>query len=313
VRSVPADPPRAARVAGFLARLRLRAAGFLGPLGTLAVVLRRTRLLPVTLTALALGGFAVAAPLAPYDDDARSTAALSVPSGGRELLPATGDGWTQDGVPAVPWPTDEGSTSSSTSSTPSAPSPSGSPAGSAPVTASAAEEPAGDAPFGRATGSTSSSSGTSPSASSSGSSAAEPSPSASSPSPRSPSPAAAAASQASESSESPATPSQTPEVATPAADPAGQVLAAVDTARTAAGCRPLAVDAGLASLAAGHSAAVRDGGSPPDVGSRTVVVATGTDPASVAAGWLADDTLLDCGLTLAGVATTDGFWALVAA
>ena len=55
-----------------------------------------------------------------------------------------------------------------------------------------------------------------------------------------------------------------------------------------------------------------DGGTPVDRGSRTAVVATGTDPAAVAAGWLSAGTLLDCGLTRAGVGTTDGFWTLVA-
>ena len=96
----------------------------------------------------------------------------------------------------------------------------------------------------------------------------------------------------------------------------------MNTARTSAGCAALPADADLAALAAGHSAEMRDGdfiavrspdgGSPLDRGDRTVVVATGSDPAAVADGWLADATLLDCSLTIAGVGTTGGYWTLVA-
>ena len=316
--SAPAGPGLPARAAGLLARLRFRAAALLGPLGILVLVLRRTRLLPVTLAALALGSFVVAAPLTPYDDDARSTAALSSTSGGgQELVPATGDGWTQDGAPVVT-------------------SPSGSD-----------EEPASSASRSSPSGSPSSSStpSSSPTRSSSGSSSSEPS---------SPGSASRAAVEATEESEPPATgrsttessrasspgnsspssssstaqapssepePSETlsdtvpaaPEAATTGADPAGEVLAVVNTARTAAGCAALTADAGLASLAARHSAAMRDGGSPPDGASRTAVVATGTDPAAVADDLLADAALLDCSLTTAGVGTTDGFWTLLAA
>jgi uncharacterized protein YkwD len=105
-----------------------------------------------------------------------------------------------------------------------------------------------------------------------------------------------------------------------------QLLAAVNAERTAAGCAALTVDEGLASAASEHSAAMRDDdlvdvrsaedGPPLDRGGRTAVVAGGTDPVAVAAGWLgdADDraALLDCGLTTAGAATDDGFWTLVA-
>jgi hypothetical protein len=42
-------------------------------------------------------------------------------------------------------------------------------------------------------------------------------------------------------------------------------------------------------------------------------VATGNDPSAVAKDWLDDDSLLDCGLTNAGVGAVDGYWTLVAA
>jgi hypothetical protein len=87
----------------------------------------------------------------------------------------------------------------------------------------------------------------------------------------------------------------------------------VNTARAAAGCGALALDPALAALAAEHSAALRNGGPPPELGGRTAVVSTGTDPAAITAGWLADDAPLDCDLSTAGVGTSDGFWTLVAA
>jgi uncharacterized protein YkwD len=296
VHSAPAGPPPSVRVVGALVRLRCRAATVLGPLGTLVVVLRRTRLLPVTLTALTLGAFAVSAPLAPYDDDARSTAALSSTSSGEQgLVPATGDGWTQDGGPAVAAPSSDveeepGSPSSSS------PSPSPSPS------AARVRATVDDAPE------STSGSPTAPSSSPSRSTSRSSHPAKNSPS-SSPSPSAV-----SEGSESPSpTPSETPEAAAPVADPGDDVLAAVNTARAAAGCGALATDPALAAIAAEHSAALRDGGSPPELGGRTAVVATGTDPAAITAGWSGDDALLDCDLTAAGVGTSDGFWTLVAA
>jgi hypothetical protein len=99
------------------------------------------------------------------------------------------------------------------------------------------------------------------------------------------------------------------------------VLALVNDARVAAGCPAMAADASLAALAAEHSAAMRDGGvvdvhvpgsTPLDRGGRTAVVASGTDPVVVGDGWAAETALLDCGLTAAGVGTTDGWWTLVA-
>src|SRR3712207_7054911 len=49
--------------------------------------------------------------LVPYTTLFRS-AALSTPDGGQPLVPATGDGWTQDGTPP-PSPADRGPASSS--------------------------------------------------------------------------------------------------------------------------------------------------------------------------------------------------------
>ncbi len=68
-------------------------------------------------------------------------------------------------------------------------------------------------------------------------------------------------------------------------------------------------------MRAGDFVAVRspDGGSPLDRGSRTAVVATGSDPAAVADRWADDAALLDCSLTSAGVGTTGGYWTLLAA
>jgi hypothetical protein len=99
-----------------------------------------------------------------------------------------------------------------------------------------------------------------------------------------------------------------------AVDATGDVLSAVNAARSGEGCDALAPDADLEALAAEHSAAMSEAGSVdvalPD---GTALVATGGDAAAVAQGWLADDTLLDCDLDTAGVAATDGYWTLLAA
>jgi uncharacterized protein YkwD len=293
VHHAPENPPLSVRVAGFLA--------------TLLRVLRRTRVLPVALTALALGAFAVAAPLAPYDDDARSTAAVSADTDSG-LVPVAGGGWTQDGVPAPSSPADEGSTSRSSSGrSSSAPL-------ADPAPGSITDPPAASSADTSAAG-TSSTAGNSSTADNSSSS---PSSSSSSPSP------SAASDESPTPVETPSgTPSQTPEDEAPAEHPAAAVLDVVNTARAAAGCAALTRDADLAALAAEHSAAMRDGGfvdvespgggAPLDQGGRTAVVARGADSAAVAAGWAADPALLDCGLTTAGVGTTAGYWTLVAA
>ena len=309
--SAPAGPGLSARAAGLLARLRFRAAALLGPLGILVLVLRRTRLLPVTLAALALGAFVVAAPLTPYDDDARSTAALSSTSGGgQELVPATGDGWTQVGAPAMPSPSgsDEEPASSASGASPSGSSSSSS---SPPRSSSGSSSPEPSSPGSASRAAVEAAEENDPPATDRSTTESS---RASSPEDSSPSSTAQAPSSEPEASE---TPSETvlaaPETATTGADPAGEVLAVVNTARTAAGCAALTADAELASLAARHSAAMRDGGSPPEAASRTAVVATGTEPAAVADDLLADAALLDCSLTTAGVGTTDGSWTLLAA
>ena len=96
---------------------------------------------------------------------------------------------------------------------------------------------------------------------------------------------------------------------------ADQALAAVDDARTAAGCDALTVDAGLAQAATAHSTAMRDQAAllaPPGPGA---VAGALTDPATVAGSWLADAeaTLTDCALTTAGVGVVDGWWTLLLA
>jgi uncharacterized protein YkwD len=283
VHHAPAGPSLLARAAGFLARARFRTARLLAPLMRVIGVLRRMRVLPLALAALTLGAFAVAAPLAPYDD-ARDTSALTSTAGDESgLVPATGDGWTQDGAPAVAPPPDAGAASSSSSSSSSSPAPASSPAAVAPADTPAPVSDTGSSPA--------------PSPEDT------PAPSASAPSP-------------SEEPEEPAAPTPAdPEVTTTAVDPAGEVLAAVNDARTSAGCEALTADAGLASLAAEHSARMRDDHEvdAPSSGDETWAVATGSDPTTVAGDWLGDDDLLDCDLTSAGVGAVDGFWTLVAA
>jgi uncharacterized protein YkwD len=308
VHHAPAGPRLLSRVAGLLARLRYRTAALLAPLTALALVLQRTRILSVALTALALGAFVLAAPLAPYDDEARSTAALTSDADGG-LIPATGDGWTQDGVPAPSSTEEEPAASSSAGGSSSAGRPSPAAVDDADETSSA---------------STSSPASSAAATSSSGSSSSTGTSSSSSPRPPSSGSAASSAPEGTASGTPSGTPEETPEVEEPVADPAAQVLALVNTARVAAGCAALSADAGLDALAAEHSVAMRDGGwvdvrspddggAPLDRGDRTAVVASGTDPAVVAAGWAADADLLDCELDTAGIGTTDGYWTLVAA
>jgi uncharacterized protein YkwD len=278
----------------------------LSALGALVGFLRRMRVLPMALGALVLGAFALAGPIAPYDgDDPTGTAALrSTSDGGQELVPATGDGWTRDGVPAETSPAEEKSPTSGSSS----------------ESSSAAVDATDPAPAQTSTGSStppSSSVASAAPTSSSGSASASSSRTRSSSSSRT-------RSSDSDGSESPSgTPSAAFETEAPALDPADTVLAAVNDARTAAGCTALTPDADLASLAAEHSAAMRDddfvavqspdGGSPLDRGDRTAVVAEGSDPAEVADDWLDDATLLDCSLTRGGVGTTGDYWTFLAA
>ena len=304
----PTGPPLSARVAGLLARLRFRMAGPLAALGALVAIVRRTRVVPVALGALVLAAFALAAPIAPYDDDdAASTAALgSTSAGGQQLVPATGDGWTQDGVPAATSPADEESRSSGSPSK----SASGSPSDSSSAAVDTTDATAARTSTGSSTPS-SSSAASSARTSSSGATAASSSP--------------RTRSSGSDGSKSPSgTPSAPSETEAPTTlDPADEVLAAVNDARTAAGCTALTPDAGLASLATEHSAAMQegdfvavqspDGGSPLDRGARTALVAEDSDPAEVADDWLDDGILLDCTLTRGGVGSTGGYWTLLAA
>ena len=256
---------------------------------------RRTRLLPMTAAGLVVAGIALAGPPSAAPGEA-GTAALTMPSeGGRALVPATGEGWTQDGAtpppvalspaPADSPPTDTGAPAPATSSAPAAPAAGTTAASSAAASAtsaasSAASSAAASAPSGTATRSTSSAPSTSPSSSS-------------------PAPAPAPV--------APVAPVAVPGVA-------DQVLAAVDDARTAAGCAPLVRDAALAGAATGHSTAMRDAaGLLPPAGTG-LVAGPLTDPAAVAVGWLADPALAltDCALTTAGVAVVDGWWTLLA-
>ena len=289
--SAPAGPPLFSRVAGFVARVRFRAARPLAVLGMVVRVSRRLRVLPVALAALVLGSFALAAPLAPTTDDdgSDSVAALGSTAGdGEALLPATGDGWTQDGAPAAASPKDETPAASESSSSPSADSPT-----AAPATEDAA-----------------------PVSSSDSSPAPSPADTPASSSPAEAPSSDTAAPSASEEPTTPAAPSSTePQVTTTTLDPTDEALSAVNSARTSAGCDALAPDAGLAGQAAEHSARMRDDEEvdAPSSGDQTWAVATGSDPSAVADDWLDDDSLLDCGLTTAGIGTVDGFWTLVAA
>ena len=267
------------------------------PLSTrLVALVRRARLLPLTLAGLVVVGLALAAPPSAGGERA-GTAALTSPSlGERELVPATGDGWTQDGRP--PATTDGGA-----------------PAGPAPGAAEAAPDPGTTAPSGTA--------------SSSEAGAPEPSVTApDSPSPAAVSPAGTPSTSAAAQTSTTSTPSPSPSSsvpssgssATPAPDAvvagaADEALAAVNAARTAAGCEDLTAEAELAEAATAHSTGMRDQAAlltPPGTGA---VVGGLTDPAAVAAGWQAEAgaTLTDCALTTAGVGVVDGWWTLLVA
>jgi uncharacterized protein YkwD len=295
VHHAPAGPPLSARVSALLARTRLR----LTPATALLGVLRRTRLLPVVLTGVVLGVLVVVLPMTPYGEAPTGTAAMTSPSqGGQELVPATGDGWTEDGVPAEDPPTEQPAVSSAGEQSQAeaevpAGIPSSSPSASSSSSSSSSSTPA-FSPFATGTPSspdTSAGPASSPTTESSASPRPAPAPS------------------------SDSAPAPEPALVVSAAD---QVLAQVDAARTSAGCGALSVDGDLSSAAAAHSASMRDAGSldVPLDGDRPSLVAGGaSDPAAVVAGWLADPedaaALLDCTLSSVGVADADGWWTLL--
>ncbi|TKJ35656.1 CAP domain-containing protein [Blastococcus sp. CCUG 61487] len=119
-----------------------------------------------------------------------------------------------------------------------------------------------------------------------------------------------------------------PPAAAPTGNPrADQVLALVNQARASAGCGPVSADAGLASVAAAHSADMRDRGffdhvnlagqDPFDraraagVVARAENIARGqADAAAVMDSWMNSPghraNILDCGLTRLGVGIADG-------
>jgi uncharacterized protein YkwD len=106
-----------------------------------------------------------------------------------------------------------------------------------------------------------------------------------------------------------------PATGTVASDAAEQVLALVNADRANRGCDPLQLDSALTAAATVHSAAMRDGSGPDQA---VAAVAQGTsDPAQVAAGWLADSpALLECTRNAAGVGIVTGgnggpWWTLV--
>jgi uncharacterized protein YkwD len=259
-------------------------------LARVAAVVRRTRLVPLTVAGLVIVAMGISEP-PPAGSGRPGTAALTSPSQqGRVLVPATGDGWTQDGLPA---PSATGGAPDAAAPAPTSP--------SAPRTS--AEPPSSSSPV------------------------PTPAPtSAPAPAPRSSTAAGTSASTGLPSSVAPSssaagTPSSAPPAAPaePAAVPDGAavVLAAVDAARVERGCAPLAVDPGLAATAAAHSAAMRDAGAltaPSPEGLAVALTAAGADADAVAADWLDGDGAapLGCDLTSAGAAVVDGWWTLLA-
>jgi uncharacterized protein YkwD len=251
-----------------------------------AAVVRRTRLVPLTVAGLVIVAMGVSEP-PPAGSRQPGTAALTSPSQqGRVLVPATGDGWTQDGLPAP----------SATGGAPDA-----AQAPSAPRTS--AEPPPSSSP--------------SPTPAPTSAPAPDPRPSTAAAT----SASTSVPSSAAPSSSAAGTPSSTPSAAPaePAAVPDGAavVLATVDAARLDLGCAPLAADPGLATTAAAHSAAMRDAGTltaPSPEGLAVALTATGADADAVAADWLGGEGagLLGCDVTSAGAAVVDGWWTLLA-
>jgi uncharacterized protein YkwD len=320
VHHAPQGPPLAARVAGLLARARFRTATVLAPLITVVAVVRRTRLVPVAVAGLVLGAFALTAPLTPVADGARDTAALVAPTeGARPLVPATGDGWTQDGVPAEPSSSERASRSARESSPASASSSApGGKSSRATGASSAAPPTAAKAPAPAAgTGAASASSG-------GGASSAKPSTVTETRASTASKPSTPSAPSA------PARPSATAGTTPPAPSGGleGQVLALVNAERAAAGCAALAPDAQLAAVARAHSEDMRDRGffdhvNPDRIGpfdrarqaglshARAENIAQGqSSPAAVMAAWMGSDghraNILDCDLRTLGVGVASG-------
>ncbi len=276
----PDGPPLSARLAAAVARM--------------LELLRQTRLVPAVLGGFVIMVFALAAPLPAGGELPASTAVLPPPSEGeRELVPATGDGWTQDGrAPSAA----DGSASAAADAPvdPSTAPPAPTPEETAPtVTATEETAPTETAPEAPPADGSSTAGTTSSSPPSSPPSSSQP-PSSSPPPSADPEPRAA------------------PRLVPGAAE---KVVAALDAARASSGCAPLTADADLDGSAAAHSAAMAARASlvePPGAGA---VAGALTDPAAVAAAWLADPAvpLADCSLTTAGVAVVDGWWTLLLA
>lgn len=267
----------------------------------LAVLVRRSRLVPVTVAVLVIAGVALAGPPSAVSGQQPGTAALTSPSEGRALVPATGDGWTQDGLAPTPAePADPATGAAPDDDTPAPDVAGAAPAATAPGSSSG---PAASSP---GTPSTSAGPGTTTRGTSS-----VPPPS----SPPSSDPSTTSASVSSSTPSSTSTSTSTP-VPSPVAvvDDADQVLAAVNAARAASSCPPLVPDAVLAETATAHSTAMRDAAALAPPAGAGLVAGEVTDPAAVAAGWLADPalSLTDCELTTAGVGAVDGWWTLLA-
>ena len=154
-----------------------------------------------------------------------------------------------------------------------------------------------------------------------------PAPSPEAPSPQAPPVEAPPAAGSAPAEEAPAAAAAAPAAPPAAPGPEGQVLALVNQERAAAGCAPLAADAGLAAVARAHSADMRDRGffdhvnldglDPFDradragVSARAENIARGQqDAAAVMAGWMNSAghraNILDCSLTRLGVGVADG-------
>ncbi len=309
----PAGPPFSARVSAALSRWGLRLRAALAPLAALASFVHRSRVLPVALASLVIGGLAVILPVVSSAEPRQPDGvALSSTDGGvGDLMePVPGGDWTTDGGSEA---TASRSARESAAKEPGAGTPdrtpSGEDAGAGEATTSA---PAPGSPSTGTTGASTAPGSAAPSSSSS------PSPSPSSP--------PSASSPSTESSRSAPPP---PSPAAPAADGTeAQVLALVNAERSAAGCAPVTADAGLAAVARAHSLDMRDRGffdhvnpdglDPFDRAERAGVtnaraenIAWGqADAAAVMASWMDSPghraNILDCGLATMGVGVVTG-------
>lgn len=324
---VPAGPPFSARVSAALSRWGLRLRAVLAVLAALASFVHRSRVLPVTLASLVIGGLAVVLPVVSSAEPRQPDGvALSSTDGGvGDLMkPVPGGDWTTDGgSDATPSRSARESEATEPGAGTSARTPSGEDAGEAEGTTPAptpGSPSTGSTGTSTAPGSAAPSSSSSPSSSSPGSS----SPSSSSPSSSSPSSSSPSSSSPLSQSSAPA-----PSSAAPAADGTkAQVLALVNAERSAAGCAPVTADAGLAAVAREHSLDMRDRDFfdhvNPDgldafdraeqagvTNARAENIARGqADAAAVMASWMDSPVhranILDCGLRTMGVGVATG-------